>query len=230
MLARQFTPFTPSTITATPADADPDRAAAVFDAAESMVARLLSEIAKRWPGQASGWAADPAYRMAWSRALAEQAPRAPSWERLARALGALSARPYPPSVGALIEAATEPPVSAPEARRTLLVALAAAGRGEWHVIPDAPWQAGCSVGWDRLRQMPAHDDRAFGAWRAALAEAIEQPDREVIERRPARPAALLPPSDSVLAARATTARAELREMHRMLGMPLPPSLREEVSP
>lgn len=219
--------LTPSTTTATLAD--PDRAAAAFGAAESMVERLLGEIAQRWPGQAP-WAKDPAYRQAWARSIAEQTPRAPGWESLTRALAKLSARPFPPSIGALIAEATEPAITEGEARRALLVALAAAGRGEWHAIDDAPWQAGCQLGWDQLRQMRAHDDRAFAGWRTALADAIEQPDHTVIARRPARPAALLPPSDGELSRRGAAARAALREMHQMLGMPMPTGLREEGSP
>ena len=128
--------------------------AAALDAAGALAARLLTEISLRWPVQASGWAEDSALCAAFSRALAEQSPM-PTWPCLARALGQLTPRPYPPEPGALIAAATEPVVSAPEARRALLVALAAVGRGEWHTIPDTSWQAGCAVGWDRLRQMPA---------------------------------------------------------------------------
>lgn len=216
-----------STTTSTPAD--PDRAAAAIEAAGALVERLLDEISRRWPGQAQ-WAKDPAYRQAWARSIAEQTPRAPGWESLTRALAKLSARPFPPSIGALIAEATEPPITEGDARRALLVALAAAGRGEWHAILDAPWQAGSEIGWDRLRQMPARDERTFAAWRTALSDAIEQPDHAVIARRPARPAALLPPSDGELSRRGAAARAALREMHQMLGMPLPAGLRGDGSP
>lgn len=70
--------------------------------ARRVASRLLCEIRNRWPGQTE-WALKEEVAASWRRALAAAGhPLEILALRLAVALDRLSARPYPPSVGALL--------------------------------------------------------------------------------------------------------------------------------
>ena len=200
---------------------NPEHAVAVIAQAKGLARRLLLEISLRWPGQAQ-WAKDEAYIDAWGRALAEQS-RPPAWPALLMALGTLSSRPYPPSVGAVIAqvAKMEEVLTPEEARAAMRDVDRAAATGSWWKLLPQVWQALHSFAGGSAR-IHRRDEVGPGAvvledeWRAALSDAIKHPDREIIERQPRRPAALLAPSDEEKARRAAVASENIKKIEAVL--------------
>jgi hypothetical protein len=72
--------------------------------ATTTASRLLAEIARRWPGQAGHWRDDTDMTASWARALLRAQV---DGRELAGALDSVSARPYPPDLGALLAAVEE---------------------------------------------------------------------------------------------------------------------------
>lgn len=208
---------------------DPDqfhrRAGAALAEAVQLACRLLSEISMRWPGQTS-WAKDPEVARAWGRAMAEQ-PHRLSWPELAQALGQLSNRPYPPSIGALIATiAPTAKISLEEARRALRLVDRVSASGSWWKLPPEVWQAlqHLDGGIARVRQ---REDEGRGAreflraWLAAMEASLTHPDPSVRAGQPPRPAALLGPSDAERARRAAVAAMHEDQICDALGISRP---------
>ena len=191
-------------------------AAETLARAQEIAAALLGEIARRWPWVV--WARDSAVVMSWGCAIAESEVR--DYRSLGAALARLTANRNPPSIGALLEIATEPVVTEGEARRALRDALAHAARGDWWAMSAAQWQAGCSVGWERLRASRTDDREIAGAWRRALADANEESDSKVCAEQPRRPVAVLPLSDEARAKGAESARNAFVELFKAVGLTL----------
>jgi len=201
------------------------RAGAALAEAMQLASRLLTEISLRWPGQ-TAWVKDPEVAKAWGRAMAEQ-PHRPSWPELAQALGQLSNRPYPPSIGALIAASAAPAkISLDEARRAIHLVDRAAASGSWWQLPPEVWQAlqHLDGGIARVRQ---RDDVGRGAreflqaWLAAMETSLTHPDPLVRAGQPPRPAAFLAPSAAEQARRSAVAAMHEDQICHALGIPRP---------
>ena len=198
-----------------------DRSAATdrLKHARGLVDRLYSEIGRRWQGQAV-WTQDPENRAAGARALSEQSPT-PTWEALSRALGALSAKPYPPNIGSILFVACAPTVAEDVARKALREAISASSTGEWWTLDSASWQASLRIGWGRLRMCPEsgrHAAEFFREWYRALTDAADHPDPAVISRQPTTPQRRLPPTDEERTRSDQAARKTLDDIAAFLKM------------
>ncbi|WP_157469110.1 hypothetical protein [Dyella thiooxydans] len=176
----------------------------------------------RWPAQAP-WASDDSFARSWGRAIIEQ-PFAITWKALARAIGKLSDRPYPPNIGALIAACKpEQLVRTEEAREALLQIDRASATGKWWKLSPIIWQALHELpgGSARVRNRDEHGKGAnefLKIWQVAMTHAIEYPDPSIRANQPHRPAEMLGPSDEEVARRASVAEHHLREISQMLGV------------
>lgn len=142
----------------------------VLAVATATAGELLAEIGRRWPGQARGWVLDGDLVASWGRGLAETGAEA---GKMRAALARLTARPYPPDLGALLaEVKDFGQVTEMEAQRSMLCVLRALSSGDlsecsrqelWTLknYPGGSWA---------LRTEPASDSQRK-RWRELLTEA-----------------------------------------------------------
>lgn len=162
----------------------------VLTAATATAGELLAEIGRRWPGQARGWVLDGDLVASWGRGLAEARADA---GKIRAALARLTARPYPPDLGALLaEVQNLGQVSEIEAQRSMLRVLRALSSGNlsacsrqelWALknYPGGSWALRTELASDSQRKR----------WRELLTEA----GRVAVDSLPAaveNPAGLLP--------------------------------------
>lgn len=168
-----------------------DAAAGIIADATTAAAGLLAEISRRWPGQARSWAGDVEIVASWGRGIAEAKAQACE---LRAALAALTARPYPPDLGALLAHIAERgsvSVTETEAYKLLLNTLRALSSGDLsscsrHELyalknyPGGSWTLRTETASDQQRKR----------WRELLIEAARLPADE-LPAAVAKPASLL---------------------------------------
>lgn len=148
---------------------------------------LLAEISLRWPGQAGSWVRDPEITAAWGRGILEA--RA-TGDQVKAALAKLTARPYPPDLGAILAETSQ--MKRRTARSSMLGVLKALSDGdlsscspqELYTLRNYPGGS-----W-ALRTEPA-SEKQEERWSSLLEEATRLP-ADQLPVVPARPAGLLP--------------------------------------
>lgn len=161
--------------------------------AQALAGRLLSEISKRWPGQAGRWAGDASMAASWARGLLEAGASDP--RRLAAALARCTGRPYPPDLGVLLAEAGGGGVSNELAESSFVRTCRACGAipPAFHTLTPAELYAGQQFGWAELREAAA-TERNVKRWRALLADAAAQPQLPEVPMAPAGQLPAPPPA------------------------------------
>lgn len=155
-------------------------AAAAIAEATALAGSILGEISRRWPGQAGGWVRDGELVAAWGRGILE-ARAAADPRGLRAALAKLTARAYPPDLGALLaEVTAARTISEHDAHRSMLRVLralssrdlSACSREELYALKNYP---GGSWEFKTEAASPGQTKR----WRDLLNEAAGLPDDQL---------------------------------------------------
>ena len=178
------------------ADEHPQSIAVAMAEATATASAILNEISFRWPAQAGRWAGNKDMVLAWGRGILES--KIPS-QRLRRALVDVGSRPFPPDLGALLDAASD---QHSDAEEQFHAAARAAGCNPpaWHSLERRTYAtalAMASAGWN-LREVTWDRPGVRSAWGAAYKESC---------RREAAGVALPQPPDLVAAIPQKTDRA-----------------------